>query len=230
MKICKQTDRIIWVPMQGVSAGKYDREQIPPFLQSRIERVLITRRLIHLRVQALAHQIAKHYAKKESLKLVYILEGAATFAMDLARAIYDAGGPELRILSLKARTYGTDIKKAGEHSRTVKIIFTPSGLTGEQILIAEDIVDQGFTLWAVKEWLLGEAGVKDVKICALLKKRLTHPTSEVKKLRNKLKLDWVGFSIPDRWVAGYGVDASEEFRELPYLVMVREEYYLKGKG
>jgi len=229
MKIIKQTDRPIRVPVEGVCAGKRDRERVPEIMQNRIERVLITRAVIEARVKTLARQIAKHYQKRDRLKLIYILEGAGMFALDLAREIFNAKGPELRILSIKARTYGEELKQEGEVSRQVKIIFAPTGLSGEEILIAEDIVDQGFTLSAVKEWLLEEAGVKDVKICALLEKRLGHPTPRVREIRKRLKLDWVGFTIPDRWVAGYGVDAGDDFRALPYLAIVREEYYLKGK-
>lgn len=229
MKIIKQTKRVIRVPIEGVCASRRDQERVPATMQNRIERVLITRQLIQARVQALARQIARYYQNRKSLKLVYILEGAATFAMDLAREIYNAGGPELRIQSIKARTYGDEIKQEGEIFRPVKIIFAPTGMAGEEILIAEDIVDQGFTLSAVKDWLLDEAEVKDVKICALLEKRLEHPSPRVKEIRKRLKLNWIGFSIPDRWVAGYGVDAGEDFRALPYLVIVREEYYLKKR-
>jgi len=229
MKTIKQIDRIIRVPIEGVCLSRSDQERIPLSMQNRIERVLITRGMIQARVQALAKKIAKHYQNQKTLVLVYILEGASIFSADLARAIYDAGGPELRILSLKARTYGVELKQDGETSRTVKIIFAPGDIAGKEILIAEDIVDQGFTLLAVKEWLLGEAQVQDVKICALLEKRLVHPTPEVSEHRRRLKLDWVGFSIPDRWVAGYGIDAGEDFRALPYIVAVKEEYYLKAR-
>ncbi len=229
MKIVRQIDRIVRVSAEGVAAGLGDRETVPEMMRDRIERVLITRAVIEARVKALARSMARHYRKRARLKLVFILEGAGMFALDLAREIYDAGGPELRIQSIKARTYGEELKQDGETSRQVKIIFAPGNLAGEEILIAEDIVDQGFTLSVVKEWLLEEAGVKDVKICALLAKRLEHPTPQVRETRKRLKLDWTGFTIPDRWVAGYGIDAGEDFRCLPYIAIVREQYYLKEK-
>jgi len=161
--------------------------------------------------------------------MVFILEGARVFASDLEKEIYNARGPEIRTQSIKAQTYGVEIKREGEQERKVKIIYAPSGLKGKEVLLVEDIVDQGFTLKAIQEWILKEAGAKDLKTCVLVAKRLENPTEQVRNLRENLKLDWVGFTIPDRWIAGYGIDAGEDFRFLPFIVAVKEDYYLKSE-
>jgi len=228
MKLVKRFDRVIEVPLMGAAVSARDREMIRPEMKNRIERVLLTRKLIKRRVRELARELAEFYREQPRLELLFILEGASTFAYDLAREIYNQGGPEIRSHSIKARTYGADLKKDGEISRPVKIIFAPTGLEGKKVLVVEDIIDQGFTLHAIKEWLLHEARAGDVKMCALLDKQLEHPSPAVKRLRAVLKMDYVGFRIPDRWVAGYGIDAGEDFRFLPFIVIVKEQYYLKG--
>jgi len=228
VKVIKKFDRMIKVPIQGAGISPRDKEQIRPQMKNRIERVLITRKLIQKRIKALGREIAKNYKGESRLEMLFILEGASVFASDLAQEIYNAGGPETRTQSIKARTYGSGIKDENEVSRPVRLFYVPKGLKGKRLLIAEDIVDQGFTLQSVKNWLLKEAAAKEVKICALIEKELSNPSPKVKKLRESLKLDWVGFTIPDRWIAGYGIDAGEDFRFLPFVVVVREGYYKQG--
>ena len=230
MKVVKKFNQVIHVPLQGAGVSLRDRENIRPQMKNRIERTLITRKLIHKRVKALAYEIAGYYKKQPRIEMLFILEGASIFAHDLAREIYNCGGPEIRPQSIKASTYGSGIKEDGETGRSVKILYIPSQLEGKSLLLVEDIVDQGFTLHAVKNWLFTETRALEVRICALLEKNLSAPNPQVKKLRESLKLDWVGFTIPDRWVAGYGVDAGDDFRFLPFVAIVREEYYKQKQG
>lgn len=227
MKIVSDFKAPIDVPAEGACAGEGDCDLVRPEMSDRVESVLITRRLVERRVRALAAEISAFYRGERRLELVFILEGARTFATDLEKAVYDAGGPEVRSQSIKARTYGAEIKREGETGREVRIYHEPTGLEGKRVLLVEDIVDQGFTLHAVRDWLLEDAGAAEVRVCVLLEKKLMNPTPEVRRLRQSLKPDWVGFRVPDRWVAGYGVDAGEDFRNLPFVVVVREERYLK---
>ena len=228
MKVVKNFEQVIIVPPEGAAVSPRDRETIRPEMKNRIERVLITRKLIHKRIQALAREISAFYRGEKRLEILFIMEGASIFAAELAQEIYRAAGPEVRSQSLKARTYGQGVKDEGELFRPVKILYAPSGLKGKRLLLVEDIVDQGFTLHAVRHWLETEAGAEEVRICTLLDKKLRHPSPAVKKLRESLTLDWVGFQIPDRWVAGYGIDAGEDFRFLPFVVIIREGYYKQG--
>ncbi len=227
MKTVSDHSKTIDITPEGASAGEGAVDAVRPGMGERIERVLISRRLVERRISGLAAEICERYRGEGRLDLVYILEGARTFATALEQAIYDAGGPEVRSQAIKARTYGAEIKREGETSRPVRIFLEPDGLEGRRVLLVEDIIDQGFTLHAVRDWLLEKAGAADVAISVLLEKVLEHPTPEVSRLRERLKLDHVGFRIPDRWVAGYGVDAGEDFRSLPFIAVVREDYYLK---
>ncbi|MDH5467993.1 MAG: hypothetical protein OEY25_11295, partial [Candidatus Aminicenantes bacterium] len=68
-----------------------------------------------------------------------------------------------------------------------------------------------------------------LKVCVLFNKVLKNPTKEVRKIKEKLAIDYLGFEIPDRWIAGYGIDAGGDFRHLPYIITVREDYYLNKK-
>jgi hypoxanthine phosphoribosyltransferase len=230
MKVINNFKEVIHVPLQGACVSPKDLESIRPQMKNRIERTLITRKLIHKRVKALAREIAKYYKSQPRIEMLFILEGASIFAHDLAREIYNCGGPEIRPQSIKASTYGTGIKAAGETDRSVKIIYFPSALEGKSLLLVEDIVDQGFTLHAVRNWLFTETRALEVKICALIEKNLDAPSPEVRKLRDNLKLDWVGFTIPDQWVAGYGIDVGDDFRFLPFVAIAREEYYKQRQG
>jgi hypoxanthine phosphoribosyltransferase len=230
MKVVKNFNRVIHVPPQGACVSSQDKEKVRPQMKDRIERVLITRKLIHRRVKALAREIAEYYRDQSRIDMLFVLEGASIFAHDLSREIYNCGGPEVRPQSIKASTYGAGVKEAGETDRSVKILYFPSGMAGRRLLLVEDIVDQGFTLHAVRNWLLTEAKTREVRICALVEKNLSAPSPEVRKLREDLKLDWVGFTIPDRWVAGYGIDVGDDFRFLPFVAIAREEYYKQRQG
>lgn len=192
----------------------------------RIDRILIPEDCIQRRVQALADQIAGDYARTTELHLVVVLKGAFVFAADLGRAIHKAGGPDVKYSFLKAVTYGTEIKTSGEPRRRVRIQLEPDNMEGKDALLIDDIVDQAFTMSKARE-LLETHNVKSVKTCALLYKILDDPGHEVGQLKNSLPIDYIGFTVPDRWVAGYGIDAGGDFRHLPYIVAVKEEYYTK---
>jgi len=196
----------------------------------RLERVLITEAEIRNRVQELARQIARDFADHESICMIGVLKGAFVFMSDLGREIRRAGGPELRYDFIRAKAYGCDVKEGGETTREVRIDLLPDPVEGKDVLLVEDILDQGFTLACIRELLLKEQRAKSVKLCVLLKKELDSPTPEVREVRETLRPDYSGFTVPDRWVAGYGLDAGEDFRELPCVVVVREAYYLDREG
>jgi hypoxanthine-guanine phosphoribosyltransferase len=90
-------------------------------------------------------------------------------------------------------------------------------------------VDQGFTLTKIHRLLL-EKGPASMKTCALLLKRLHDPTPAVRMLRQALRISYVGFDVPDRWVAGFGIDVGGELRELPFVVAVNEAHYSDARS
>lgn len=215
-------DRTISVPEVGLPTGRADL--LPADMADRVDCILVPERVLQDRVAGLAKEIHETYAGCGELILLVVLKGAFVFAADLGRAISRLGGLEFRYEFIRTSTYGNTIKQPNEKVREVSMATLPADLAGKDVLLVEDLVDQGFTLTALKQRVLN-AGVRSVRICALLEKRLQQPTPEVERNRSALALDFVGFDVPDRWVAGYGTDASEDFRMLPYIVTVREQLY-----
>jgi len=201
------------------------KESIHSNIEERIGKILIPEECIQKRVDNLAKQICKDYKRGKKLDLVGILDGAFIFVSDLGRKIYNHNGPEIRLHFIDVETYGKGIKKTKEKQRKVKIKSGLGNMKGKDVLLVEDLVDQGFTLSGIKQYLI-EKQVNSVKICVLVNKILEEASQEIKELRNKLVFDYIGFEIPDKWIAGYGLDAGgKDFRLLPFIVTVNEDYY-----
>lgn len=225
-------ENVIQVPEGGLPSGKGESPiltGIPPEKERKIDKILIPELCIHARVKALAQKISKDYESVKEINLLIILKGAFVFASDLGREICRVSGlkgPEVKFDFIKAVTYGKEIKQTQESQRKVRIELKPVDLRGKDVLLIEDIVDQGFTLWEIKKNLLEKENLNSLKVCALLNKVLKNPSAEVKEIKKNLTLDYLGFEIPDRWIAGYGIDAGGDFRDLPFIIAVRENYYL----
>jgi hypoxanthine phosphoribosyltransferase len=228
-------NKVIKVPEEGFSTEKgqgLDLSGIPPEKEKKIDKILVPKSYIQRRIKALAREICSDYEKAREIYMVTILKGAFVFASDLGRAVHNAGGfrgPEIKYDFIKAVTYGGEIKKTQESQRKVRIELKPPDLEGRDVLLIEDIVDQGFTLWEIKRNLLEKENLKSLRVCALFNKILKDPSDEVRELKTKLVLDYLGFEIPDRWIAGYGIDAGGDFRNLPFIIAVKENYYLSQK-
>jgi hypoxanthine phosphoribosyltransferase len=225
-------DSIIHVPEGGIPPAKGNNlilNSIPPEKERKIDKILIPEQYIKARVKALARKISKDYEMVKEINLVTILKGAFVFASDLGREIYNVSGlkgPEIKFDFIKAVTYGKEIKQTQESQRKVRIELKSQDLRGKDVLLIEDIVDQGFTLWEIKKNLLEKEKLNSLRVCALLNKVLKNPSAEVRELKENLTIDYLGFEIPDRWIAGYGIDAGGDFRHLPFIVAVKENYYL----
>ncbi|MGD2245537.1 MAG: phosphoribosyltransferase family protein [Candidatus Aminicenantes bacterium] len=228
-------DSVIKVPEEGFQTAKgprLDLRGIPPEKGKKIDKILIPESYIQERIKALAQEICRDYEKDEEIYLVTILKGAFVFASDLGRGIYKVSGfrgPEIKFDFIKAVTYGGEIKQTQESQRKVRIELQPLDLEGKDVLLVEDIIDQGFTLCEIKRNLLEKENLNSLKVCVLFNKVLKNPSEEVRELKKKLVLDYLGFEIPDRWIAGYGIDAGGDFRHLPFVVAVKENYYLSQK-
>ncbi len=160
--------------------------------------VLLSRDAIRQRVRELGAQITNDYAGRQ-LHLVCILKGACIFLADLLRWLdADASIDFIAVSSYKKGTSST-----GEVQLTKDLDYP---LDGRDVLIVEDIVDTGLTLNYLKHLLLSR-GPRSLKIVTLLDK----PS------RRKLPIavDYVGFTIPDAFVVGYGLDYGEQYRQLP---------------
>jgi hypoxanthine phosphoribosyltransferase len=219
-------DDRISVPEKGI-AVPHGRAGIPPELAKKIDMILIPEAALQARVAALAERICLDYRGASQITFLIVLEGARVFAEALGRAVAVLGGPAVEFDYIKARTYGEEIKSAGESARQVAVTVEPRRVKGKHIVVVEDIVDQGFTLTRIHELVL-EKEPASMRTCALLLKRLDDPTRAVRKLRDELRISYTGFDVPDRWVAGYGIDVGGELRELPYVVVANEDHYSKA--
>ena len=165
--------------------------------------VMITAEDIAARVRELGAQITKDY-KDRSLVLVCVLKGSFVFAADLARAI----DLPLRIDFLGVRSYGEGTESSGVVQITQDL---SRPIANEDVLIVEDIVDTGLTIAHLMD-LLRTRQPRSVKVCALLHKPA--------RARIAVKVDYLGFTIEDRFVVGYGLDFGEGYRNLPYIGVI----------
>ena len=165
-------------------------------------RVLFSAEEIAARVDALADEIAR--TLPDDLVVVGLLKGAAVFVADLVRALDRARArPEIEFIRLSS--YGT----AKESSRQVQLLGNvPAGLAGRPVLLIDDIVDTGRSI-AYAAALLRQRGIGDLWTCALLDKP--------QRREVEVAIDFIGFSIDDVFVAGYGTDYAEKYRHLPYI-------------
>jgi hypoxanthine phosphoribosyltransferase len=165
-------------------------------------KVLLSHEAIQARVQELGAQIAADYAGKEP-HLVGVLKGACTFMTDLCRAI----DLPLTLDYIAVSSYGAATKSSGE----VKLIKDlDQGLEGRDLLVVEDIVDTGLTLNYLLN-VLRARGPRSLKVVALLSK----PSRRLVET----PVDYIGFSIDDLFVVGYGLDYNEKYRNLGDIVV-----------
>lgn len=165
---------------------------------------LLSAERIHERVSALGAEITREYAGK-SLVLLCVLKGSFVFAADLARAI----DLPLRIEFLGVRSYGDDTRSSGVVQITQDLTRP---IAGDHVVLVEDIVDTGLTLSYLREQLLARMPAT-VKVCALLHK----PSRTVKPV----DIDYLGFTVDDVFVVGYGLDHAERYRNLPYVGVLK---------
>jgi hypoxanthine phosphoribosyltransferase len=165
-------------------------------------KALIDTRALSQRVQQLGKQITADYAGRDLLA-VAVLKGAAFFFTDLVRHI----GVPVTVDFLRAASYAGRTTSSGEVRVVSDPEFAPE-IAGRHVLIVEDIVDSGVTLHYLRKLFLAE-GPASLATCALLDK----PS----RRRIEVDVDYVGFTIPNVFVVGYGLDHAERYRNLPYI-------------
>lgn len=221
---------VIDVPIEGVcdSSEISQLSGIESLIKNepKLHSLLISERCIHNRINALAQDIVRDLNHSRHIDILLVLTGSFIFTSDLSRAIFKHGGINASIHCIKTSVYDKTIKASGEHYRAVTLELSPKHIEGRDLLLVEDIADQGFTLSWLKNYLLHERNAKSLKICSLLYKRLDNPSQEVQNIRRQLDIDYIGFTVPDVWVAGYGIDAAYEYRHLPFIVRVNEKYFV----
>lgn len=159
---------------------------------------------IDQKLDLLAEQINAHYADSERLLMVGLLKGSVVFMADLCRRI--KGHVEIDFMSVSS--YGN----AMTSTREVKILKdVQSDIKGRDVLIVEDLIDSGNTLNKIRE-MLSLRGPKSLALCTLLDKP--------ERREVDVHVDFIGFTIPDEFIVGYGIDYAEQYRNLPYIAKV----------
>jgi hypoxanthine phosphoribosyltransferase len=172
--------------------------------------VLLTKEQIAKRVRELAEQISADYAGRELLA-VGVLKGSWIFLADLIRLIT----VPVTVDFMMASSYGAGTNSSGE----VKMVLDlKAPVEDRDVLVVDDILDSGLTLKHIIDSLKLRKP-RSLKIVALMDKP--------DRRRTSIKVDYVGFKIPNKFVVGYGVDFAERFRHLPYVGYIEEP---KAKG
>lgn len=167
-------------------------------------QTMIAREKIEARIKELAKQIEKEYQNKEEVIFIGLLKGSVMFMTDLMKEI----NLDIKVDFMSVSSYGGGTTTTG----VVKILKDVDfDVKGKELLIVEDIIDTGLTLNYVKEFLYTK-GAKRIKVCTLLDK------PERRKV--DIEGDYIGFTIPDQFVVGYGLDYNQKYRNFPYIGVV----------
>lgn len=165
--------------------------------------ILFTEKQIRQRVEEIAQQINADY-QGQPMILLAILKGSIPFLADLMRRL--TGDVRLALLEMKSQVDGIH----------ATILFTSSmNLSGQHVLIVEDIVDTGITLDYLLKHLEVEQAPASIRVAAFLDK------PEARKL--DVPVHYRGFTVPDKFVVGYGLDWQERYRNLPYITWIESE-------
>jgi hypoxanthine phosphoribosyltransferase len=177
-------------------------------LKKDIKEVLLTKEVIQERVMEMGQEIDRHFHGREII-IITLLDGAIVFTADLIRNL----AIPLRLDCLRVSSYGdsTDPETAPRILSSLK-----SDVSGKHVLIVDDILDTGNTLQSVSNEVLSQKPAS-VHTCVFLDKP--------DRRENGFKADWSGFSIPDEFVVGYGLDYAGRYRQLPYVGTLKPSIY-----
>lgn len=178
-------------------------------MDSSIQEVLYSEAAILARVTELAEEISRDYPEGDKI-FIGVLKGSVMFVADLMRAMKT----HVTMDFMSVSSYGAQTNSSGVVRILKDLDFD---IEGKDVFIIEDIIDTGNTLKYLYEYLKAR-NPKLIKICCLLDK----PERRVAAI----KADYIGFTIPDAFVVGYGLDFDEKFRNLPYIGILKEEVYL----
>ena len=169
--------------------------------------IVLSESQIEEKVRELGSEITNDYFDKSPI-VVGTLKGSAIFLADLIRSI----DLQLSIDFIAVSSYGSEMKSSG----VVRILYDmKTSIEGRDVLLVDDIVDTGLTLAYLME-NLSTRHPRSLKVCTLLDKR------EARKPEIDLKMDYVGFEVPNRFLVGYGLDYDEKYRNLPFIVAISD--------
>lgn len=166
-----------------------------------VRRIIYSREQIAERVAEMGAEISAHYPEGESVLVLGLLKGSFIFLADLVREI----ARPVHVDFLVAASYGAETASSGR----VRLLYEPEAdLADRHVLLIEDIIDSGTTIDRLAP-MLRERGPLSLELCALLHKRIAPALA--------LEARWVGFDAPGEFLIGYGLDHSENFRNLPFI-------------
>ena len=177
-------------------------------LDKDIQEILFSEEQLKERVQAIARQIEADYQGREVM-LISVLRGSFVFMADLCRALKLPCTMDFMSVS----SYGGGTSSSGQVQITKDL---SEDITGRHVIVMEDILDSGNTLSYLLN-ILEHRRPASVRLCALLDK----PDRRVKPV----ELHYCGFTIPDAFVVGYGLDYDQHYRNLPYIGILKPEVY-----
>ena len=177
-------------------------------MEKDILKVLVTEEELKARVEALGAELYERFEGKSPL-FVSVLKGSFVFMADLVRQI----PLPVQLEFMSVSSYGSGTSSSGQLNIRMDL---ETDIQGRDVLLVEDIFDSGNTLSNLMEQLKSR-GPRSLKLCVLLDK----PDRHVKKL----PVDYLGFSIPDAFVVGYGLDYDQKYRNLPYIGILKPEIY-----
>ncbi|OTA21936.1 phosphoribosyltransferase [Xenorhabdus beddingii] len=177
-------------------------KQIGMWKLKHIVEVMISEQEVKQRIAELGQQITEHYRNSDcELVLVGLLRGSFIFMADLCREVQVPHEVDF----MTASSYGNEMSS----TRDVKILKDlDEDIRGKDVLIVEDIIDSGNTLNKIRE-ILGLREPNSLAICTLLNKPSRREVD--------VPVEWIGYSIEDKFVVGYGIDYAQHYRHLPYI-------------
>lgn len=175
---------------------------------------LISETRLQARVKDLANEILHDHQHESSLLLLGVLKGAFVFLADLARALSPF---PVQVDFFQTSSYGMETQRSTKIHIIRDIQFE---VYGKAVILVEDIMDSGYTISYLKHTMIHRRA-KSVKICSMLDKPSRREVD--------IQADYIGFTVPNRFVVGYGMDAREDYRQLPIVAYIPEEMELKGE-
>ncbi len=197
----------------GRKAGSTTATCTGGILAGNIKEVLLDAETIEKRVRELGAEITADYTGREVV-MIGILKGAVVFLSDLARRL----DCKARFDFMAVSSYGASTHTSGVVRITKDL---DDSIEGKHVLIVEDVVDTGLTLNYLRE-VLKARNPASLRICSLLDK----PS----RRKAPVKIDYTGFEIPDAFVVGYGLDFNGQYRQLPFICVLKPEVYQSNGG
>lgn len=174
-----------------------------------VQEILFTEQQLKDRVAQLGREISRDYAGKEPVLLVSVLRGSYIFMADLSRAI----DIPVQIDFMSVSSYGKGTNSSGQVE--IKKDLSDS-IEGVHVIVVEDILDSGNTLSYLLH-VLSARHPASISLCTLLDKP--------ERREKPIQADYVGFTVPNAFIVGYGLDYAEKYRNLPYIGVLKPEIY-----